>query len=136
MTKRQAENYHNTVLRLQCLGISKDHINTMFRIERTLRRWSEDEYNGLIQRDGEKCDGKPRRYYWTADGNAIQGDLVPDRERGALKRLYAIMTNYPDLFAYHQTDPRGCMLYIVKKSDIPTGEDVGVYYNRGLAVCY
>jgi hypothetical protein len=36
---------------------------------------------------------------------------------------------------YHQGDPRGCALYIIRKGDVPKGEDVNAYYTNGLAVC-
>lgn len=45
----------------------------------------------------------------------------------------------PEKFAtltfYHQTDPRGCALYIIRPGDVPEGEDVSAYYSRGIAVC-
>ena len=39
---------------------------------------------------------------------------LPDRERGALKRLQAIVANYPGFGYYVQGDPRGCALYILR----------------------
>ena len=36
--------------------------------------------------------------------------------------------------AYHQTDPRGCAVYIVRKADIPDGADIGSRYTRGVTV--
>jgi hypothetical protein len=53
---------------------------------------------------------------------------IADRERGALKRLKAIMARYPELQAYVQTDPRGASLYI-----LPPGVNAD-NYNRGIAV--
>ena len=49
------------------------------------------------------------------------------------------MAKYPALFAYHQGDPRGCSLYILKKSDHPADKQAhgcDVNYTRGVAVCY
>jgi hypothetical protein len=37
---------------------------------------------------------------------------IPDRERGAQKRLAMIMAKYPGWQAYVQGDPRGASLYI------------------------
>lgn len=59
---------------------------------------------------------------------------VPDREKGALKRLQAIMSRYAPLSYYVQGDPRGASLYILRPGDVPAGEDASCYYSRGLAV--
>jgi hypothetical protein len=67
-------------------------------------------------------DGKSRRR------------LVADREKGALKRLQAIVAQYPEFIAYHQTDPRGCAVYLVRKSDVPEGTNIDSVYSRGIAV--
>ena len=53
---------------------------------------------------------------------------IADRERGALKRLKAIMARYPGFEAYVQTDPRGASLYI-----LPAGITAD-NYSRGIAV--
>lgn len=117
-------------------GVSFDDAMALRRIQMTLRRWSELECgteHGAIERDEES--GKP---YWTFD-TGLSGKRgrspVADREAGALKRLAAIMARYPALRAYHQTDPRGCALYILKASDLRRGENIASVYTRGLAVC-
>ena len=122
------------------LGISFEDAVSLRRISMTLHRWHElecgnsDTYASYILVRGKKTgkvfeyddngtpfmetnphDGKPR--YWR----------VPDRERGAHKRLASIMAKYPTLTAYVQTDPRGCALYI--------GEGLtDTNYNRGVAI--
>ena len=119
------------------LGISCQDADALRRIEMTLSRWSEHECNGNIQRDGEAADGKPRWYYGH-DGPGPRGPYIPDRETGARKRCEAIMARYPDLFAYYQGDPRGCALYILRKSDYPADKQAhgcDVDYTRGVAVC-
>lgn len=101
-------------------------------ISMTLHRWHELECgaeDGAIERD-EKT-GKP--VYQSGHNPKIRY-AVPDRERGALKRLAAIMARYPALTSYVQGDPRGCALYVLKPGDVPAGEDVSAYYSRGLAV--
>ncbi len=60
---------------------------------------------------------------------------IADRETGARKRLAKIITKYPTLSAYVQTDPRGASLYIIRPTDVPAGADVSSYYSRGIAVC-
>ncbi len=125
--------------RLGELGIGYDDAQALRRISMTLRRWSELECgNGhwVIERDEET--GKP--YYYRCNHSYVDPhDLraryrVADREKGALKRLQAIMSKHPDLLAYHQTDPRGCAVYVLRKDDVPVGSSVDSVYNRGIAV--
>jgi hypothetical protein len=88
-------------------------------------------------------EGKPKRY------------PVADREKGALRRLKAIVDarnhresptdfmqqNAQDfVFAYSQGDCRGCMLSLCTRADLTdkqTGETLPIaqYYTRGLSVC-
>ena len=112
-------------------GVSYDDAHALRRISMTLRRWYEHECNGAIQRDGERGDGAP---YWhsTYDGRRLY--RAPDRERGAEKRLAAIMARYPTLRPYLQTDPRGCSLYILRPGDVPEGRDPDSCYSRGIPV--
>jgi hypothetical protein len=121
----------NTISQVTSTGISYDDAIALRRISMTLRRWSEHECNGAIQRDGISGDGAP---YWhnTTTGRKIC--RAPDRERGALKRLEKIMSAYPDLKPYVQGDPRGCALYILRPNDVPTGKDADAYYSRGIPV--
>ena len=129
------------IRRLQEAGISWEHANTLRRISMTLQRWGELEcgnsnvmFSYGIERDGET--GKPYmvRYYHNGVLKNITKEPIPDREKGALKRLQAIMTHYPAYVAYHQTDPRGCAVYVVRKDDIPEGAKLDSCYNRGIAV--
>lgn len=91
---------------------------TLRRAERTLHRWSEEECNGTIQREGDEGTGKPFRpfesFYIRKDGSkAINRHKVPtpDREAGALRRV-AEVCKATGLHYFHQTDPRGCALYV------------------------
>ena len=61
---------------------------------------------------------------------------IPDRERGALRRLAMLMASHPAYIAYPQGDPRGCALYIVPKESLPEGANIDSYYTRGIAICY
>jgi hypothetical protein len=45
------------------------------------------------------------------------------------------MARKPGFRAYHQTDPRGCSLYIIRPGDIEAGGNVHALYNRGIALC-
>ena len=55
-------------------------------------------------------------------------------ERGARARIAKIMSRYPELVAYVQTDPRGAALYILTRADIPAGAAIDSIYSRGVAV--
>lgn len=124
----------NLLNRLAALGFTFDESQQLRRIEMTLSRWSEEECNGTIQRDGDEGDGKPRRYWENQYGEHRKGSIIPDREKGALKRLGKLLEAKPELVSYHQSDPRGCSLYIVRKTDL-NGHDINSTYTRGLAVC-
>lgn len=141
MNKREAERRTIQDDRLRALGFTRDECESLRRISMTLRRWYENECNGAIQRD--ELTGKP---YWH---NTNTGSLIcptPDREKGAIKRLKAIMQNRNmgnigadlcvggKLSYYLQTDPRGAVLYIIRPGDVPEGKDVSAYYTNGLCV--
>jgi len=115
---------------LASLGVSHAHADQLRKIEMTLHRWAEHMCNGDIERDD--LTDKPYR----CSGGRSSRTFVADYEKGALKRLSAIMGAYPELVAYHQGDPRGCALYLVKKSDLGTRQIRSCYSSVGLAVCY
>lgn len=113
--------------RLLSLGIQYKHAVELRRISMTLHRWHElecgdgNDYASWSLVRGNKqggvfeCDednGKPYMERHPHSSNKPIYTLVADRERGALRRLAAIMKNYPALSAYVQTDPRGCALYV------------------------
>ena len=151
--------------RLQAAGISYDDAVALRRISMTLHRWHElecgdsnDHYSFALVR-GRKSqpfdkaigarveqfehddNGTPfierhanrpspngkYRTYWTP---------IPDRERGALKRLAAIMARYPGFAYYVQGDPRGCALYIMTPGQMASREPgwLSANYSCGIAV--
>lgn len=125
----KAENLHRLISRLEELGFTYDEAHTLRRIEMTLHRWAEQECGDgndfaswAIERD-EKT-GKPYRVIYPHNGPSRRRP-IPDKERGALRRLAAIMSRHPTLWAYQQTDPRGCALYIGRRQDIaPTDNPI------------
>ena len=126
------------IRRLQDAGISYEHANALRRISMTLQRWGElecgdgnDYASWAIERDEQT--GKPYMVRYPHNGKSYRTP-VADREKGALKRLQAIMSHYPNYVAYHQTDPRGCAVYVVRKDDIPEGAKLDSCYSRGIAV--
>lgn len=117
-----------TFQRLLDMGISLADTRTLVRASATLHTWAEHECNGAIQRDEDT--GIP---YWHSTYDGRRWHRTSDREAGAIKRAKAIASRY-GLTAYHQGDPRGCALYLVRPGDVPAGEDIGSYYSRGVAV--
>jgi hypothetical protein len=118
----------NTFATLARMGIETSHAAALVRASATLHTWAEHECNGTIQReDGTNIP------YWHNTNTGKRIGRTADREAGALKRAQNIAARY-GLTAYHQTDPRGCALYLVRPGDVPAGEDIGSYYSRGIAV--
>jgi hypothetical protein len=117
--------------RLERAGFTTDDALALRRISMTLHRWHEMECgvdNGCIERD--ETTGKA---YWL-NSHTMRRSPIADRETGALKRLEAIASKYPDFVPYVQGDPRGASLYMVPKRYIEDGKDIGSYYSNGIAV--
>ena len=127
--------------RLLAAGISYRDALQLRRISMTLHRWHElecgdgNDYASWCITRGKKTgkvfeyddNGKPYLERHAHSSNEPTYTLLADRERGALKRMAAIMANYPKLTAYIQGDPRGCALYI--------GENLtDSNYSHGIAV--
>ena len=115
------------------VSLSFDDANTLRRAEIALGRWGELECgdgNGCIERD-EKT-GIP--YWYNANARYVDPNdrrawrRIPDREAGALRRI-AEVCKRTGLHFYHQTDPRGCSLY-VSNEPLPEND-----YTRGVACC-
>jgi hypothetical protein len=147
MTRKEAERLTIQADVLRSLGFTPEEAEQLRRISMTLHRWHERECgdgNGCIERD--ETTGKA---YWL-NSHTMKRSAVADREKGALKRLAAILGQRNGrpavvngrlnaapagkLTAYIQTDPRGAALYIIRPSDVPAGADVSAHYNRGICV--
>ena len=147
MTRKEAMRQTHQQDTLMALGFTRDEAEALRRISMTLHRWHELECgdgNGAIERDD--TTGKP---YWQCSSTRHRW-LVPDREKGALKRLSKIMLDRTNrlladsvdkmnahgglLSSYIQTDPRGAALYILRPGDVPAGADPSAYYSRGICV--
>jgi hypothetical protein len=125
--------------RLAAIGFDWNEIESITRIERTLHRWAELECGtdrGAIERD--ETTGKPYFMMEPPSRHGRSSWPVRDMETGALKRLSAIMANHPELWSYHQSDPRGCALYIGRNEDkatrYPEHELDSVYSSIGIAI--
>jgi hypothetical protein len=146
MTRKEAERLTHQANVLRSLGFTSEEAEQLRRISMTLQRWHELECG-----DGRGCierDEKSGKAFWV-NSDTMRRYSVADREKGALKRLAAILkahsergretgpytiTRNPKLEAYIQTDPRGAALYIIRPGDVPAGEDVSAHYNRGICV--
>lgn len=144
--------------RLQALGFTYEESVALRRISMTLHRWAElecgdsnDFSSWCISRDEET--GKPFMEVHPHRDGKMRRYAVADREAGALRRLRAIcearntrwveahydsmpsaLLHRHNVIPYHQTDPRGCALYLCTGEQIGDAE-ISSIYNRGLAVC-
>jgi hypothetical protein len=125
------------------LGFNADETETLLRAERALQRWSElecgtgdDRRSVSVYRDEQT--GKPFRrvqFYSYAGKWVDRREPCRDMEAAALRRVAAIAEAHPGMSFYHQGDPRGCALYLIRPGDVIEGADVGSYYSRGIAIC-
>jgi hypothetical protein len=140
MTRKQKDTCIPALLRA---GITWEDAHALRRASMTLRRWFELECGDsssygswAIERD--ETTERPymvHHHYQHGRGKDYTSRTpIPDREKGARKRIASIMARYPGMFAYVQTDPRGCALYVLRAGDIPEGQDPSCYYSRGLPV--
>lgn len=130
MNKQQVERLLRLRRALEPYGVTPGEVKTLLRAERTLHRWAEGECgyaNGGIERD-EKT-GIP--YYRNFSTGARY--RIRDRETGAIRRVNEIVRRH-GLTWYHQCDPRGAAVYILRPGDVPEGADVRAYYPRGVCV--
>jgi hypothetical protein len=131
MNKQETQRRARLVATLQNLGFTPDEADQLRRISNTLQNWFGLECGteqGHIERD--ETTGKPYFYYDRTETRSP----VNDREKGAYKRLSAIMASRPHLAAYIQGDPRGAALYILRPDDVPAGKPAESYYPRGICV--
>lgn len=104
------------MLKLDKIGIDLNinQINVLRRAALTLRRWHELECGteyGNIEQD-EKT-GKWKLHRYNQYTNKDMSWPIPDREKGALKRIEAVCKD-AGIYFYIQGDPRGCPLYVSK----------------------
>jgi hypothetical protein len=139
MTRKEAIRLTHQQDVLVSLGFTNSEADTLRRISRTLHRWSEHECNGAIQRDGVVGDGLP---FWFNTNTGRKIGRVPDRERGAMRRLEAVVSgrnvraripgSSNTALGYYVQG--GSALYILRPGDVPKGADVAGCYSRGIAV--
>lgn len=114
------------------LALPLADVQTVRRAAMTLHRWAELECGDgnayaswAIERDD--ASGLPYLCTYPHTG-AMRRHRMPDREAGALRRVRAVCLAH-GLHFYHQTDPRGCALYV----DVaPLSASA---YTNGVALC-
>lgn len=97
MTRKEAERLTHQENTLMSLGFTRDEAESLRRISMTLRRWYEQECGDsndyaswAIERD-EQTDKPYRAHYPHRDGCRMTRTPIADREKGAVKRLKAII---------------------------------------------
>ena len=100
------------------------------RAELTLQRWAEKEcgqsnnYNSWVIVRDEKTN-KPFMEVHPNNGKSYSYSIA-DKETGALKRVQSVCKEL-GLYFFHQTDPRGCALYVDNKP-IPSNNYTSAIY--------
>lgn len=129
----RSKNYE-LLYRLDRAGIDLDfdQVNTLRRASMTLSRWAELECgdgNQWASCGIERDETTEKPYMVTHHNNGTtHRRLIADREKGALKRVSDLCTK-AGIYFYHQTDPRGCAIY-VSNEPIPSNN-----YTQGVAIC-
>ena len=102
-------------------------------------RWREEnlvELTPLVGRDALRLQAIARSLHHLAEADANYG-LTPRQET----RYYNLVAEAREiarshrLVVYHQTDPRGWPLYLLRPAQVNKGENIRAIYNRGVAVC-
>ena len=107
--------------RLSARGIpaTLTDVQTLRRAERTLQRWAEGECGdsnayASVSIERDEHTNKPFRCVYSYTSTKVIRIPIPDREAGALRRIDRVCKRL-DIHWYHQTDPRGCMLYVARE---------------------
>lgn len=116
--------------RLREFGLSEKDIRVIRGISRGLTYWDE----ALCGTEDYTIEQKEDGTFWKTVYKTGWHFPVEDYSMRAVKRLDKLFAKHPDLTWYHQTDSRGCALYVLKKADIE-GKDIDqVYSSYGRAV--
>jgi hypothetical protein len=139
ITKRQMrttkqDRFNALMGRMLGLGFMPAEARALLSIQSALHRWDEAECGldwGHIERDDA---GKPWRVIHRRSGADFRSPCR-DMEKAALRRLESIAKEHSEVWFYHQSDCRGCALYVGKK-DGDTERSLEALYTRGIAVCF
>jgi len=107
-------------LRARDICLSYHDVNVLRRAQMTLRAWAEAECgtgnahcSWSIERD-EETDVPYLLTIPHTGAYTPRRARIADREKGAPKRVAAVCAAN-GLYYYHQTDPRGCALFVIKE---------------------
>src|SRR5271166_4815257 len=122
---------NDSIHRLIGAGIAISDAIELRRIAMTLHRWYElecgdgNDFASWCITRGFKKNGAEFEYndngklyleHHLHSENKARYESIPDREKGALRRLDKIVNQYRPAFGYYvQGDPRGASLYILPK---------------------
>ena len=129
MNRKEAMRQNEQESKLMDLGITPTEAERLRKISLTLSNWGEHLCNDTEEDD----EGKAYRIYNIDGPGPVKRYSVPNLGAGAIRRLAAIMANYPHLWAYHQLDPRGAALYVGLVSRLD-GANIESVYTRGVCV--
>lgn len=155
LSRKDREDRAFVVRALMSVGFTEAEAASLRRIAAALHRWDELECGN--DRGGiDRGDGGVPMWYDSRTGSRTP---IRDGEALALARLARVVKARNDrvcgspsagprdpmivvpgsapvghVAAYHQSDPRGCSLYILRPGDVPAGADANAHYNRGIAV--
>ena len=121
MSAREATNaLQHSIFTRTGVSLGFDDANTLRRAQLTLHRWAELECGDgnaytswAIERDEET--GVPFLVYHRFTQPHPERVRIADREAGALRRVKDVCVRN-GLHYYHQTDPRGCALYVAAEA--------------------
>ena len=135
---------HTVTNRQYCLnklGLSSYAWSELKKIATRLHKIDEDCCNGYVQHD--EVTNRWHRYREDRYGSpTIIGSELRYTPDTLLARAQEVVSRY-NLKAYHQSDPRGCSLYLYKPEDLAAcsrgsepGYGIHAYYNQiGTAIC-
>ena len=87
------------------------------RLAKIIHKWNEDECNGAIKWHGDN-EETPKRHFQDRYGSfTITGPTIQDKEKQSLESARKIAAKH-GLSVFHQSDPRGCALYVYSAADL------------------
>jgi hypothetical protein len=135
-TKQMRRNQYYTHV-INHFGLDWEDANTLLSCERALHKWHEKECNGEVEQDEDT--GKVWNVFLPIRFR------VSNKEASTMRRLEKLLAYYNDdthkndpLMIYVQSDPRGCALYLYRKSDLykrPYPIDA-CYSSIAFPICY
>ena len=128
MNTQEMLNFARICLRLSRHGMFPEDVFKLIQCSRQMNRWGTAHCNGDVQTDEDT--GKIYRY-WGVGDKPPQLVSIPDRGKAILARASKIARAH-HLYVYHQSDPRGCSLYLLRRKDMKNKDNI--QYTNGVAL--